>query len=60
MNTAPTGESRRSEGSSAASAEDAPVRYESGRGCLMMLGASLLCAIAIVAAFVLFGDFSRD
>lgn len=59
MNTAPAGDGRRSDGSSPATAEAEPVKYESAKGCLMMLVATIACAIAIVLVVVLFGDFSR-
>jgi hypothetical protein len=70
MNTAPSDEGRRSDKSARASvevrtplpggaAEPQAEEYESAKGCLMMVGATILCAIAIVLAFVVFGDFQR-
>ncbi len=70
MNTAPSGEGRRSQTSAGASdqvptpppggaAEPQAEEYESAKGCLMMIGATILCAIGIVLAFLLFGDFQR-
>lgn len=55
MDTQSSGESGVQGASVSGTTEGA--RYETGKGCLMLLIGVILCVIAILAVFVLFADF---